>query len=91
MESEKNGKDIKEIIHTELFEGFSEARNSFISHFEQEINDFIAREKELFDILTFAVYTTIPDAYMPIPDGAIETSFVNGKPTLTQNPGYPTD
>ena len=47
--NEKNGDDIKEIIHNELFGGFSEARKSFISHFEQEINDFIGAFLRAYD------------------------------------------
>jgi starch-binding outer membrane protein, SusD/RagB family len=55
---------------------------------EQEFNGFIAAEKTLFDFLRGAEYTTIPDAYLPIPQTAVDNSQVAGKVTMTQNPGY---
>lgn len=55
---------------------------------EQIINDFIANDKKNFDYLSNAVFTMIPDSYMPIPQTAVDNSLLGGKLTLTQNPGY---
>ena len=55
---------------------------------EEVINDFLANERKDHDYLYGCVFTTIPDSYMPIPQSVIDNSKVNGKPTLTQNPGY---
>jgi hypothetical protein len=51
-------------------------------------NQYISVEKARFDVLAPAVYTEVPDRYLPIPRDAIDRSLVDGKPTLTQNPGY---
>ena len=51
-------------------------------------NQYISVEKERFDVLKPAVYTEVPDRYLPIPRDAIDRSLFEGKATLTQNPGY---
>ncbi len=54
----------------------------------EKFNAFIAAEKGRFDYLSAAVYSDVPDAYLPIPRDAVDRSKVNGVATLKQNPGY---
>lgn len=51
-------------------------------------NLFIQTEGDRFDYLSGAEYTEVPDRYLPIPRDAIDRSLLNGKNSLTQNPGY---
>ncbi len=55
---------------------------------EEILNDFLAAEEERFDYLTGHEFTDVPDALLPIPTDVMERSLLNGKFTLTQNPGY---
>jgi len=55
---------------------------------EDIFNKHISVSKARFDVLSPAVYTEEPDRYLPIPRDAIDRSQIEGKPTLTQNPGY---
>ena len=48
------------------------------------INTYIAREKRIIEYLNDVVYTT-NKRYLPIPLAQIDLSYVDGKPTLTQN------
>lgn len=53
-----------------------------------ELNAYLTTESKKRDYLTGAQFTAGVHEYYPIPDRAIITSYVNGKPTLIQNPGY---
>lgn len=53
-----------------------------------EINAYLTVESQKRDYLTGAKFIAGVHEYCPIPDRAILTSYLNGKPTLLQNPGY---
>jgi hypothetical protein len=53
-----------------------------------ELNAYLAAESTKRVYLKGAVFTKITDEYYPIPQTEIQNSYVNGKPTLQQNPGY---
>jgi starch-binding outer membrane protein, SusD/RagB family len=55
---------------------------------EEEFNGFLEFMGQYFDWLSEMEYTEVPDAVCPIPRTAIDNSQVEGKATLTQNPGY---
>jgi len=55
---------------------------------EEVLNAFIAAERNSFDYLKNREFTMVPDAYMPIPQTAVDNSLKGGVLTLTQNPGY---
>lgn len=55
---------------------------------EEEFNGFFEFMGQYFDWLNEMEYTEVPDAICPIPRTAIDNSQVEGKATLTQNPGY---
>ena len=54
------------------------------------LNAYIAHENNSFDylILKGAVFTKGKNELYPIPQDQIDLSYVDGQPTLTQNPGY---
>ena len=54
------------------------------------LNAYIAHENNSFDylILKGAVFTKGKNELYPIPQDQIDLSYVNGQPTLTQNPNY---
>ena len=54
---------------------------------EEYINAYIAREKGRIQYLNDVVFDK-NDRYFAIPLTEIDRSYVDGKPTLTQNPGY---
>ena len=54
---------------------------------EEYINAYIAREKGRIQYLEGVVFDE-NDRYFAIPLTEIDRSYVDGKPTLTQNPGY---
>ena len=54
---------------------------------EEYINAYIAREKKNIEYLEGVVFTT-KDRYFPIPLTEIDRSYLDGAPTLVQNPGY---
>jgi hypothetical protein len=54
---------------------------------EQYINAYIAREKPHIGYLVGATFTP-KNRYFPIPLSEIDKSYKDGKPTLTQNPGF---
>ncbi len=54
---------------------------------EEYINAYIAREKKHIGYLDGVVFTK-NDRYFAIPLMEIDRSYKDGKPTLTQNPGY---
>lgn len=55
---------------------------------QEEFNSFIAFESKRRGYLSSAVYTKVPDMFMPIPQEAVDNSFKDGSITLKQNPGY---
>lgn len=54
----------------------------------EEFNAYINYESKLRGYLQGGEYSKVPDMMMPIPQSAIDNSFMNGVITLTQNPGY---
>lgn len=52
------------------------------------LNAYIAKEKTIRTYLTGAAFTRNRNEYYPIPEIEIINSTLNGKKTLTQNPGY---
>ena len=54
---------------------------------EEFINDYLEREKGHIQYLEGAKFE-INDCYFAIPLTEIDRSYVDGKPTLVQNPGY---
>jgi len=54
---------------------------------EEFINAYLAREKKLITYLDGVIFEKT-DSYFPIPLIQIDRSYKDGKPTLTQNPGY---
>lgn len=54
---------------------------------EEYINEYIAREKKNIGYLEGVVFDQ-NHRYFPIPLTEIDRSYKEGKPTLTQNPGY---
>jgi len=54
---------------------------------EEYINAYVAREKKHIQYLNGVVFTK-NSRYLPIPLMEIDRSYIDGKPTLTQNPGY---
>lgn len=54
---------------------------------EEFINAYLAREKGHIQYLEGAQFDA-NDCYFAIPLTEIDRSYVDGKPTLTQNPGY---
>lgn len=54
---------------------------------EEFINAYLAREKKLITYLDGVIFEA-NDRYFPIPLIQIDRSYKDGKPTLTQNPGY---
>lgn len=56
---------------------------------ESTINTFLAYERQYnADILSSAHYSSPNNDYFAIPQNQIDITTVNGKKTLTQNPGY---
>lgn len=53
-----------------------------------EINAYLTAESKKRDYLTGAKFIAGIHEYYPIPEKAILTSYLNGKPTLQQNNGY---
>ncbi|MDR2912320.1 MAG: RagB/SusD family nutrient uptake outer membrane protein [Alistipes sp.] len=54
---------------------------------EEYLNAYIARESEKIEYLRGAVFD-VNDRYRPIPLTQIDNSYIEGVPTLVQNPGY---
>lgn len=54
----------------------------------REFNDFLEFESQSRGYLRGGKYSVVPDRFMPIPQTAIENSFLAGDYTLSQNPGY---
>jgi hypothetical protein len=54
----------------------------------QVLNDYIARESKYRIYLQGKSFTSPKNQYYPIPQQAIDRSFVEGEPTLTQDPNY---
>lgn len=54
---------------------------------EEYLNAYVAREKKHIEYLKDVVFEK-NSRYLPIPLLEIDRSYVDGKPTLTQNPGY---
>lgn len=54
---------------------------------EESINNYITREKNHIQYLDGVVFDK-NHRYFPIPLREIDRSYIDGKPTLTQNPGY---
>ena len=54
---------------------------------DKYINSYIAREKKHIEYLDGVVFNE-NHRYFPIPLTEIDRSYKDGKPTLTQNPGY---
>lgn len=54
---------------------------------ETEMNSYVSVESRKRIYLKGAVFQ-ITDEYYPIPQTEIQNSYLNGKPTLKQNPGY---
>lgn len=54
----------------------------------ETLNAYLAKEKNLRQYLIGATFKPGVNEYFPIPEQQIILSTVNGKPTLTQNPGY---
>jgi hypothetical protein len=52
------------------------------------LNDYIARESQYRIYLQGKSFTSPKNEYYPIPQQAIDRSFVEGEPTLTQDPNY---
>lgn len=52
------------------------------------LNTYIAKEKNLRTYLQNANFVAGKSEYFPIPQGQIDQSAIDGKPTLVQNPGY---
>jgi starch-binding outer membrane protein, SusD/RagB family len=55
---------------------------------DKVINDYIAFEQKGRTYLKGATFKTGKHEYFPIPQAEIINSSLDGKPTLTQNPGY---
>lgn len=54
---------------------------------ETFLNAYVARESKKIDYLKGVTFD-VNDKYRPIPLTQIDNSYIDGKPTLTQNPGY---
>ena len=52
------------------------------------LNDYIARESQYRIYLQGKSFSSPKNEYYPIPQQAIDRSFVEGEPTLTQDPNY---
>jgi len=52
------------------------------------LNDYLARESQYRIYLQGKSFTSPKNEYYPIPQQAIDRSFVEGEPTLTQDPNY---
>ena len=52
------------------------------------INEYIGRESRYRIYLQGKSFTSPRNQYYPIPQQAIDRSFVEGSPTLTQDPNY---
>ncbi|MFT4023680.1 MAG: RagB/SusD family nutrient uptake outer membrane protein [Flavihumibacter sp.] len=55
---------------------------------DQYVNTYIAGEKTFRPQLQSAAFQANKNEYVPIPESEIINSAIDGKPTLTQNPGY---
>lgn len=55
---------------------------------EQELNKYFAYQGKITQDVKNGHFTTNKNEYYPIPQRQIDLSIVDGKPTLTQNPGY---
>ncbi|HEU4554893.1 MAG TPA: RagB/SusD family nutrient uptake outer membrane protein [Chitinophaga sp.] len=55
---------------------------------DTELNAYLAAESTKRVYLKGATFTKGVDEYYPIPQTEIQNSYVNGQPTLQQNPGY---
>jgi len=52
------------------------------------LNDYLARESEFRIYLQGVQFTSPRNEFYPIPSQAIDRSFKDGEPTLTQDPNY---
>jgi hypothetical protein len=55
---------------------------------QKALNDYYAFEPQYINDPNIKPFTPNKNEYYPIPQAEIDLSAVNGKPTLTQNPGY---
>ncbi len=55
-----------------------------------ELNNYVKHETTIsgYSLLNGAVFTEPKADYFPVPQSEIDKSDVNGKPTISQNPGY---
>ena len=55
-----------------------------------QLNEYVAHETKVsgYVLLNGAVFTEPKADYFPVPQSEINLSYVNGKPTISQNPGY---